>query len=50
MIKLSKFDRFSKTHIYSERGTFGAYSYEKNSILIFFRKIEFSEGGALTDK
>jgi hypothetical protein len=44
-ISLSKFDRFPKTHVYSERGTFGASSYAKNSILIFFRTIEFSEGG-----
>jgi hypothetical protein len=49
-IGVSKFDRFSKTHIYHERGTLGASSYAKNSILIFFRKIDFSEGGAPLNK
>ncbi len=44
-ISLSKSDRFSKTHIYSERGNFGASSYVKNSTSDFFRKIEFSTGG-----
>ena len=44
-ISLLKSDRFSKTHIYSERGNFGAASYAKNSIFDFFRKTDFSEGG-----
>ena len=46
LISLSKSDRFSKTHIYSERGNFGTSSYDKNSTSIFFQKIGFSEGGA----
>jgi hypothetical protein len=45
LISLSKSDRFSKTHIYSERGIFSASSYGKNSISVFFRKIDFFEGG-----
>ena len=45
LISLSKSDRFSKTHIYSERGIFSASSYVKNSISDFFRKTDFSEGG-----
>lgn len=31
----------------SERSDFGAYFYGKNSILIFFEKSDFSEGGPL---
>jgi hypothetical protein len=40
----------AKSHIYSERGHFGASSYVKNSISIFFRKIDFSEGGPPSTK
>jgi hypothetical protein len=45
-ISLLKFDRFLKVRIYSERGYFGASSYAKKSILIYLRKVEFSEGGS----
>jgi hypothetical protein len=37
---------FWKSHMYLEREDVAASSYTKNSISIFFRKIEFSEGGA----
>ena len=42
---LSKFGLFSKTYIYSERGSFAAFFYVKNSISIFLQKIDFSKGG-----
>ena len=45
-ISLLKPSHFSKSHIYSKRGNFGASPYAKNSILIYFRKIDFSKGGA----
>ena len=44
-ISLLKSDRFTKNHIYSERGDFGASFYTKNSTSIFFRKMEFFKGG-----
>ena len=40
-----KFGRFAKSHIYSERGDFGASSYDKNSNSIFFEKVGFRGGG-----
>jgi len=45
VISLLKFDHFWKSYIYSERGNLDASSCTKNLISIFFRKIEFSEGG-----
>ncbi len=50
VIRLLKFDHFWKSYIYSERGNLDASSCTKNLISIFFRKIEFSEGGDLDRK
>jgi hypothetical protein len=38
-------NRFAKSYIYSERGSFGASSHIKNSVSIFFQKIGFSKRG-----
>jgi hypothetical protein len=45
--KSVKYVRFWKIHIYFERGDVAASFYTNNSISIFFRKIDFSEGGPL---
>jgi len=42
---LRKLDHFPKSHIYSERGSYAASAYDKNSTSIFFWKIWFSKGG-----
>ncbi len=41
LISLLKSGYFPESYIYSERGNFGASSYDKNSIFDFFRKVEF---------
>jgi len=45
---LLKVSLFSKRHIYSERGDFGASSYDKISTSLFVEKMGFcKEGGPL---
>jgi len=45
LISRWKSDCFSKSYIYSERGSFGASFYGKKSISIFFEKLDFLRGG-----